>query len=86
MSVSEIFEIPKYYYFQSGNNYSGSKGNFSYKIINGEKLELLAWHGKKCSMSAEIENREEFERTEEGFTALIKRLEEIYKQGLDKAK
>lgn len=86
MSVSEIFEIPKYYYFQSGNNYSGSKGDFSYKIANGEKLELLAWHGKKCSMLAEIENREEFEHTEEGFMALVKRLEEIYKQGFDKAK
>ena len=36
MSVSEIFEIPKYYYFESGNDFSGSKDDFSYKIHNGD--------------------------------------------------
>lgn len=79
MSVSEIFEIPKFYYFQSGNNYSGSKGDFSYKIVNGESLKCLTWHGRLCSMKAEIEHEEDFERTEEGFTALVKWLEERYK-------
>ena len=41
MSVSEIFEIPKYYYFESGNDFSGSKDDFSYKIHNGDTLHLL---------------------------------------------
>ncbi len=79
MSVSEIFEIPKFYYFESGNDFSGSKGDFAYKICNGEKLKCMTWHGSLCSMKAEIEHESEFDRTQEGFDALIKWLEEQYK-------
>lgn len=72
MSVSEILEIPKFYYFDCGNDYSGSRGDFSYKIITGEKLKCLTWHGRLCSMKAEIENEKEFDRTQEGFDEMIK--------------
>ena len=81
MSVSEIFEIPKYYYFESGNDFSGSKDDFSYKIANGEKLVCKTWHGRLCSMKAEIEHEAEFERSEEGFKEMIKWFEEQYKAG-----
>lgn len=81
MSVSEIFEIPKFYYFESGNDFSGSRDDFSYKIVNGEKLKCLTWHGKLCSMKAEIESEAEFDRTEEGFKALIQWLESQYNSG-----
>ena len=77
-SVSEVFEIPKFYYFDSGNDYSGSKGDFAYKIITGETLKCMTWHGRLCSMKADIENEQEFERSEEGFAAMIKWLEEKY--------
>lgn len=77
-SVSDIFEIPKFYYFDSGNDYSGSKNDFSYKVITGEKLKAMTWHGRLCSMKAEIENEQEFERSEDGFAAMIKWLEEMY--------
>ncbi|MDE5584195.1 MAG: hypothetical protein K2J08_10895 [Ruminococcus sp.] len=77
-SVSEIFDIPKFYYFQSGNDYSGSKGDFSYKITNAEKMKCMTWHGKLCSMKAKIEHEEEFERTEEGFRCMIDWLEKQY--------
>ena len=80
MSVSEIFEIPKYYYFESGNDFSGSKDDFSYKIHNGDTLKCLTWHGRLCSMKAPIENEAEFERSQEGFDAMIKWLEEKYKE------
>lgn len=80
MSVSEIFEIPKFYYFESGNDFSGSKGDFSYKICNGDVLKCMTWHGRLCSMKAEIEHEAEFERTQEGFEAMIKWLEEQYKE------
>lgn len=81
MSVSEIFEIPKFYYFESGNDFSGSKDDFAYKILNGEVLKCLTWHGRLCSMKAEIEHEAEFERTQEGFDNMIKWLEEQYKAG-----
>ncbi len=78
MSVSEILEIPKFYYFDSGNDYSGSKGDFAYKIITAEKLTAKTWHGRLCSEKAEIEHEEEFERSEEGFKAMISWLEDKY--------
>lgn len=81
MSVSEIFEIPKFYYFKSDNGFSGSKGSFSYKIVNEEKMKCLVWHGKMCSMKAEIEEEAEFEKTQEGFESMIKWLEETYLKG-----
>ena len=77
-SVSEIFEIPKFYYFDSGNDYSGSKDDFSFKIYTGDNFKALTWHGKLCSMKAEIENEKEFERTQEGFDSMVKWLEEMY--------
>ena len=79
MSVSEIFEIQKFYYFESGNDFSGSKDDFSYKIANGDTMKCMIWHGRLCSMKAEIEHEAEFERTQEGFEAMIKWLEEQYK-------
>ncbi len=79
MSVSKIFDIPKYYYFQSGNDYSGSKGDFNYKIItSSENIKCLTWHGKICSMKAKIENEKVFEKSENGFSELILWLEEKY--------
>lgn len=77
-SVSEIFEIPKFYYFDSGNDYSGSKDDFSYKIITAETLRAMTWHGKLCSMKANIENQQDFERSQEGFSSMIKWIEEKY--------
>jgi len=79
-SASKIFEIPKFYYFESGNDYSGSMGDFAYKIINSNNLKCLTWHGKLCSMKAEIENEKEFEKTQEGFDELIKWLESKYSE------
>lgn len=79
-SVSEIFRIPKFYYFESGNHYSGSKGDFSYIIKNGEKLRCLTWHGRLCSDKADIENEKEFDKTQSGFDELIKWLENMYEK------
>ena len=77
-SVSQIFEIPKFYYFDSGNDYSGSRDNFSYKIITGDCFKAMTWHGKLCSMKAKIENEQVFERSQVGFDNMIKWLEEKY--------
>lgn len=78
VSASKIFDIPKFYYFDSGNDYSGSLDDFSYKIITKEKMKAMTWHGRLCSEKAQIEHEEEFERTQSGFDAMIKWLEERY--------
>lgn len=80
-SVSTVFEIPKFYYFDSGNNYSGSKDDFAYKIITGESLKAMTWHGRLCSMKAQIEHEQEFERSEKGFAEMIKWIEDRYSEG-----
>ena len=80
VSASEIFDIPKFYYFDSDNDYSGSMGDFSYKIITSDCFECMTWHGRLCSMKAEIEHTEKFERSQEGFDSMIKWLEEKYSE------
>lgn len=79
-SVSAVFDIPKFYYFDSGNDYSGSKDEFSYKVKTAETLKAMTWHGRLCSEKASIENEQEFDRTQEGFDAMIKWLEEKYSE------
>jgi len=77
-SVSEVFEIPGYYYFEAGNDFSGSLGGFSYKIVNGENFHVMTWHGRLCSMKAEIEHEADFERTNDGFKEMVKWIEDTY--------
>ena len=80
MSVSEIFEIPKFHYFDCKNDFSGSKDNFSYRIFYGERFHIAVWHGRLCSDKATIEHEAEFDMNEEGFMQMIKWLEDTYKQ------
>ena len=77
-SVSKIFEIPKFYYFDSGNDYSGSLGDFAYKVCTGEKLVCKTWHGRLCSEKAEIENQQEFDRHGVSSNADERTINEIY--------
>ena len=51
-----------------------------YKIKTGDVLNCKTWHGRLCSMKAQIENEQDFERSEEGFAAMIKWLEEKYSE------
>ena len=77
-SASTVFEIPNFYYFESENNYSGSKGNFAYKIEIGERFRVMVWHGRLCSDKAKIEDEANFDFTQEGFEQMIKWLDNAY--------
>ena len=46
--------------------------------FTGEKLVCKTWHGRLCSEKAAIENQQEFDRTQEGFDAMIEWLESVY--------
>ncbi|MBQ8823902.1 MAG: hypothetical protein IJZ64_01570 [Ruminococcus sp.] len=82
--ASEIFDIPKFYYFQSKNIFTGSKDNFfQYKIIPTDVLTIQIWHGKLCSMKAKIEIEQTFSMTQEGFDEMIKWLENLYQSESD---
>ncbi len=84
-SVSKYFDIPKFYYFESKNDFSGSKDQtFNYKIISGDKLKIKIWHGWICSEKAEIEDEKEFPFDQNGFEDMIKWLDEQYEMNLKK--
>lgn len=77
--VSEYFDIPKFYYFQAKNIFTGSKDTtFNYKIIPGETLKVQIWHGMLCSEKAEIETEQEFPMEQAGFEEMIRWLEQQY--------
>ncbi len=79
--VSKYFDIPKFYYFQSKNVFTGSKDQtFNYKIIPGEMLKVQIWHGLVCSDKAEIETEQEFPMDQDGFDAMIKWLEDTWEK------
>ncbi len=77
--VSELFPIPRLYYFESKNVYTGSKNHtFNYKITPSDMLKVEIWHGMICSEKAEMEKTAEFPLDQDGFDAMIKWLEEIW--------
>lgn len=79
-SASEIFDLRNFYFYQSGNTFTGSLGSFSYKITpESDKLKAVTWHGMLCSDLAKIENEKDFPFTQDGFDEMIKWLEDTYK-------
>lgn len=83
--VSSYFDIPKFYYFQSKNIFTGSRNQiFNYKIIPGEMLKVQVWHGLLCSEKAEIELEQEFPMEQSGFDEMIHWLEQQYENDLKK--
>ena len=81
--ASEIFDMRQFYYYESGNIFTGSKGKFNFKIIpdtKEKKLNIRTWHGIICSDLAEMDKQEEFVLDENGFHEMIKWLENEYKE------
>lgn len=77
--VSKYFDIPRLYYFESKNVFTGSKNQtFNYKITPGETIKVQIWHGMICSEKAEIEIEKEFSLDQTGFDEMISWLEEQY--------
>ncbi len=85
--VSKIFDIPQFHYFQSGNDFSGSKehNQFNFKILYGkENLTLKIWYGMLCSEKAEIKIEKKFPMQVDGFQEMIHFLEETYRANKNK--
>lgn len=81
ISASEIFDLRRLYYYESGNIFTGSLNNFNYKITpNKDELNAKIWHGVLCSELAEIELEKNFPLDESGFSEMIKWLENEYKK------
>lgn len=80
MAKPNDFDIPGIYYFESKNIFSGSRGNFNYRIVPDEEMQVSVWHGFICSEKAEIETENSFPITEEGHAQMLKWLEELYEK------
>lgn len=62
-------ELPNFHYFHSKNPYSGSVGNFRYRLVpEDDLLKVTAWPGVNCmdATDPELLRREEFPLTKEG--------------------
>ena len=58
--------------------FSGSKGNFNYKIIPKENFHLIVWYGKNCSAKSEIVAEADFPLEEESRPLICSWLDEQY--------
>ena len=78
MAKYESFTILPLEYFTFKNMFSGSKGNFNYKIISKENFHLLIWYGKNCSAKSEIIAEADFPLEEESRPLICDWLDEQY--------
>ena len=78
MAKYESFTILPLEYFTFKNMFSGSKGNFNYKIIPKENFHLLIWYGKNCSAKSEIVAEADFPLEEESRSLICDWLDEQY--------
>lgn len=84
---SEIIDIRNLYYYESDNIFTGSWGDFNYKIIPDLKEKTLStsiWYGRICSDIAEIISEGKFSLTQEGFDEMIKWLNTEYQNFTDR--
>lgn len=80
MAKPNDFDIPRLYYFQSKNVFTGSRKSLNFRIIPDGELKVSTWHGFVCSELAEMEEEASFPITEEGFAEMLLWLEAIYQR------
>ena len=78
MAKHESFTILPLEYFTFKNMFSGSKGNFNYKIIPKENFHLIVWYGKNCSAKSDIVAEADFPLEEESRPLICSWLDEQY--------
>lgn len=65
-----IIELPPLYYFECGNDFTGSHGDMSFKIAAGDEMSVSVWHGRLCSAKADILETRSFERSDDGYSQM----------------
>ena len=80
MAKPNDFDIPRVFYFESDNYFTGSRGDFNFRIDPKDGIMTVkTWHGFICSEMAEIEAESEFPVTEEGHAQMLAWLETMYR-------
>lgn len=80
MARSEKFYVPELDYFKSGNQITGSMGEFNYRLWKeGERLSALTWYGKLCSEKSQPAAQADFAMDDSGLDQLVRWLEEQHR-------
>jgi hypothetical protein len=80
MSASKVFDIPRYYYFEAGNNYLGSLNGMNFKIDNTDELVVYLYYGIKAFELSTPYMQKSFPKSEDGYAELISWLESEYQK------
>jgi|GEM_PF-2539750 len=84
MDKSErVFKIPEFEYFDMGGKYSGNKrgtseDDFNYHIIPKDDIRVEIWYGVNCFDLSEIVTEQVFEKTRDGYHAMLDWIEEQF--------
>ncbi len=78
MAKPNAFDIPRIYYFESKNTFTGSRKDFNFKIVPDGELKVSVWHGFINSELAQIEQEASFPISEKGHAQMLVWLEEQY--------
>ncbi len=78
MAKHEAFTILPLEYFSFKNSFSGSRGEFNYKIVPKDGFHLSCWYGKNCSAKSEIVAEADFPLEEESRPLVCQWLEEQF--------
>ena len=78
-----VFDIPKVFYFKSGNVHTGSRGKLRYRVDPADGiLHIAVWREDICyELASErnlIEGTAEYEVSEEGFQQMLDYLQSEY--------
>ncbi len=80
MAKPNDFDIPRLYYFQSKNTFTGSRKDFNFKIVPDGELKVTTWHGFISSELAEPEAESAFPISQEGHAEMLVWLEGEYRK------
>lgn len=83
MAKPNDFDIPRVFYFESRNIFTGSRGDLNFRIVpEDDKMTVYIWHGFICHELAEMEASEVFPLSEEGHGEMLVWLEAQYQKDL----
>ena len=86
MDKSErVFKIPEFEYFDMGGKYSGNKrgtseDDFNYHIIPKDDIRVEIWYGVNAFDLSEIVTEQVFEKTRDGYHAMLDWIEEQFRE------
>ena len=81
MAKPNDFDIPRIYYFESRNIFTGSRKDLNFRIVpDDEGLHVTIWHGFICSELTEPEAGADFPLSVEGHGQMLEWLESQYRK------